>query len=399
MRILHIITRLIRGGAQQNTVLSCAGQVKAGHEVFLAFGPIYGPEGSLEDDARQAGAELIEVPAMRRAILPGHDWFTYRALRKIIAGLSPDIVHTHSSKAGIVGRAAAWSQRVPGIVHTIHGLPFHKRQNRLVHDVYVATERWAARRCHRLVGITRAMNEAFAENRIGSAEQFRVVPSGVDFASLGLSLTKPVPDERVRQRVRAELGVEGDEPVIGIVARLDRLKGHDDLLDVLPEVLRSHPKAHLLFVGDGWHRGALHSRITEMRASERVRITGVVDLPRVVEFLQAMDVMALPSYQEGQGRALVEAMACGCACVGYAAGGIPAVCVDGVTGLLAPVGDRRALARAIVSLLHDKALRCTLAEAGRKHVYEHFSAAAMVRGLEGVYQELSNNPPGHERKH
>lgn len=388
MRILHIITRLIRGGAQQNTVISCAGQVAAGHEVFLAFGPIYGPEGSLEDEARAAGAKLIVVPAMRRAILPGHDYFTYRALRKIIRDIKPDIVHTHSSKAGIVGRAAAWAERVPGVVHTIHGLPFHERQFRPIHDAYVMTERWAAKRCHRLIGITQAMNDAFAANRLGRPEQFRVVPSGVDFDKLGLPLSRPMPDPQVRARVRAELKLDATAPLIGIVARLDPLKGHDDLLDILPDLIQRYPGIHLLFVGDGWHRATLEQRLITMNLRDRVTITGVVALPRVIELLQTMDVMALPSYQEGQGRALVEALACGCAVVGYAVGGIPEVCVDGVTGKLAPVGDRTKLSAAIGVLLDDRPLREKLTNQGRLHMHEHFSAAGMIRALESVYREL-----------
>lgn len=180
MKILHVITRLILGGAQQNTVMCCRAQVSGGHQVWLAYGPIYGPEGSLLEEAQASGAKLVQINAMRRTVLPFHDLRCYAALRRLIREIQPDIVHTHSSKAGILGRAAAWRQRVPAVIHTIHGLPFHTRQTRLLYKGYVAAERWAARRCHRLIGLTQAMCDAFAEHGIGRAEQFYVVPSGVD---------------------------------------------------------------------------------------------------------------------------------------------------------------------------------------------------------------------------
>ncbi|MFA7237534.1 MAG: glycosyltransferase, partial [Phycisphaeraceae bacterium] len=108
MKVLHLITRLILGGAQENTVLSCEGQRQAGHDVTLAFGPIYGPEGSLRDRAERSGCKLVELPAMKRAILPGTDWRCYRQCLRLIREIKPDVVHTHSSKAGIIGRMAAW---------------------------------------------------------------------------------------------------------------------------------------------------------------------------------------------------------------------------------------------------------------------------------------------------
>ena len=186
MTIVHVITRLILGGAQQNTVLTCAAQVAAGHTVTLIYGPIYGPEGSLLAEAQKSGANLVRVSSLRRPILPLHDYYCYHALRRRIRELQPDIVHTHSSKAGIIGRAAAWDERAPVVIHTIHGLPFHSRQPRWLYRVYVATERWAARRCHKMIGVTRAMCETFRRHGIGAPDQFEVVPSGVVLADFVL---------------------------------------------------------------------------------------------------------------------------------------------------------------------------------------------------------------------
>ncbi len=386
MRILHVITRLIQGGAQQNTVLSCAAQVRAGHDVHLAFGPIYGPEGSLLDEAQATGATLHEVASMRRAIHPWHDARCYLALRRLIRDIRPDIVHTHSSKAGILGRVAAWHEKVPVVIHTVHGLPFHDRQPRWLHQAYVTLEKYAARRCHHLVAITPAMVQAFRQKRIAPPDRFSVIPSGVDLSRLEIA-----PDARLH--AREKLGLPPDAPVVAILARLDPLKGHDDLLDILPTLLQRFPTMQVLFIGDGWHRPHLERRLARSGFSEHVQLLGFVPHDQVRAVLPAADVKVLPSYQEGQSRTLVEALLCGCGIVAYEVGGIPSICIEGRTGKLVPVGDRSALADAITWMLEHPDERQAMVEQGRMLVREKFSAEYMTRELESLYQRLVKNRP------
>lgn len=381
LRILHVITRLILGGAQQNTVMSCAAQVKAGRRVWLAYGPVYGPEGSLEGEARASGAEIRVLRSMRRAVLPGHDVLVYRELRRLIREVKPDVVHTHSSKAGIVGRAAAWAENVPAVIHTVHGLPFHEKQNRLVHSLYVALERWAAKRCHHLIAITPAMVDAFEKHRIAPREKFTVIPSGVDLSKFGENANQ-------RTHVRREWGVPQDAPVLGILARLDPLKGHDDLLTIMPRLLRRLPELRLVFIGDGWNRPHLVQRIGREGLRDRVLMTDLVPHDEVARLLNAIDVKVLPSYQEGQSRTLIEALLCGCGIVAYNVGGMPSICIDGVTGRLVTAGDLDALADAIVWMFEHPAERRAMVERGQRHVREHFSAETMVREIEAVYHRV-----------
>ncbi len=371
MRILHIITRLILGGAQQNTVMSCAAQSKAGHEVTLAYGPIYGPEGSLLDEARASGAELVEVPELVRAVHPWKDWRCCAALRRLIREIEPDVVHTHSSKAGILGRAAAWKERVPAVVHTVHGLPFHDRQPRIVHALYVRLERWAARRCHHLIAITPEMVDAFEAERIRPPGGFTVIPSGVDLSRFEI----------------ARPGRDGP-PVIANLARLDPLKGHDDLLDIFPRLAERFPGITMLFIGDGWRRAHLEARIRDMSLTGRVKLLGLVPHDEVAQVLAGVDVKVLPSYQEGQSRTLIEALMCGCGIVAYDVGGIPSVCIDGVTGKLTPVGNAQALADAIVWMLEHPRERERLVQAGQAHVRDRFDVRKMTDQIEALYRRL-----------
>ncbi|HCD33767.1 MAG TPA: glycosyltransferase family 1 protein, partial [Phycisphaerales bacterium] len=172
------------------------------------------------------------------------------------------------------------------------------------------------------------------------------------------------------------------------VARLDPLKGHHDLLDIYPKLLERHPDLRLFFVGDGWDRDQIEKRIEDQHWEKQVILAGLVPPRQVPSLLHAMDIMALPSYQEGQGRTLVEALLCGCAIVGYDVGGIGEVCIDRQTGRLAPVGNKDQLAQAIHDLLADPTHRKKLADAGYKHVIKHFTEQVMVQKLEDLYQQM-----------
>ncbi len=382
MTVLHIITRLILGGAQQNTVASCAAQVEAGHRVTLVYGPIYGPEGSLQEQAIQSGAELVCVGSLRRAVLPVHDAICYRALRKLIRRIKPDVVHTHSSKAGILGRAAAWKERVPAIVHTVHGLPFHEGNTAFVNGLYVALERAAAKQCHAIVGVTQAMVDTFLHRRIGRQEQYRVIPSGVDPRNFS-----PATVEQ-RNTSRAELHIPESAQVIGLVARLDPFKGQDDLIEIAPRLLESLPELRILLVGEGWHGPALRQRVTELGLSQRVIFSGLVPPDRVARLIHALDVSVLPSRQEGQPRSLVQSLFCAVPVVAYDSGGIGEVCVDGKTGRLVHAGDRHALTDALRWMLSHPHERKQLGEQGRAYALERFDLGIMTRRLETLYAQL-----------
>ena len=398
MRILHVITRLILGGAQQNTVMSCQAQAEAGHEVHLAYGPISGPEGSLLGEAKASGATLHELPSMVRELSPLRDALAYHRLTRLCRRrLNPDLVHTHSSKAGILGRYAAYGARGrypdrmrPCIVHTVHGLPFHPHQSAWRNRLYISLERDVANVADHLVAITPAMVDAFVEHRIAPREKFTVIPSGVDTAAFTPA------DAESRNQMRARLGLPADAYVVGHVGRLDPLKGHADLLDILPDLQEKGRQTWLLFVGDGFHRATLEGHPNYRTGN--VVMTGLVPLTEVPEYLAAMDVMALPSYQEGQSRTLCEALLCGVPIVAYAVGGIPSVCIDGETGRLVPVGDRAALAAALRGLRDDPAYAAALAERGRRHVLQHFSADRMNRELLALYDRLMADPRDKSRR-
>jgi len=398
MRIMHISTRLILGGSQENTILSCEGQLARGHDVSLVYGPIYGPEGSLlqrvqdfrTDDGRSI--EAIETPNMVRDLAPLKDLKCRRDLRKLIHDWKPDVVHTHSSKAGILGRLAAWRERVPCVIHTVHGPPFHKYESKWRNAIYILAERIAAKRCHVIACVADAMREQFLEVGIGKPEQYVTVWSGME--------TQPFLEPTwTRQQVREELGLSENDFVLGTVARLAELKGHDDLLDGLGELMKQHrahghdarPTVKLLWVGDGWWRDRLLDRVKALGLDGQVITTGLVPPEQIPKYLQAMDVLIHPSYREGLPRTVTQALLSATPVIAYDVDGTREVCIDRETGLLLQPGDLCGLRDAVQWMMDHPDQRAALAQRGREMCRERFAASRMAEHLLEIYSGVMSD--------
>ncbi|MHC4874670.1 MAG: glycosyltransferase, partial [Planctomycetota bacterium] len=223
MRVLHVITRMILGGAQENTMLSIFGQMENHNcEVALLTGPTTGPEGTIVPLLEKKGVPVFVEPSIIRSINPTAELKALRALRKKIKEWKPDVVHTHSSKAGVLGRIAAWQEKVPFIVHTIHGLPFHPYQTALKNFIYITAEKYAAKRCHKIVSVADAMTSQALAAGVGRKEQYLTIYSGMEVDPL-------LKQDFDRQEIRKEFGFSENDFVIGKVARLFELKGHEYL--------------------------------------------------------------------------------------------------------------------------------------------------------------------------
>ena len=391
MRIMHISTRLILGGSQENTVLSCEGQAALGHDVSLVFGPIYGPEGSLLDrvtafrTADGRSIEAIETPNLVREVNPIKDWRCYGDLCRLIRSWKPDVVHTHSSKAGILGRLAAWKQRVPCVVHTIHGPPFHRYEARWRNAIYILSERIAAKRCHAIVCVADAMREQFLAARIGRPEQYLTIYSGME-------VDRFINPQWQRSEVRRELRFHEEDFIVGTVARLAENKGHDDLLDALEPVMRNHANVRLLWVGDGWWRERLLERVRTMGLQDRVVTTGLVPPEHIPKYMQAMDVLVHPSYREGLPRTVTQALLSALPVVAYDVDGTKEVCITGETGRLVSPGDLAGLREAVVWMMGHARERAAMGQRGREMCRHRFAASTMVNELEKVYAAVLGQP-------
>ncbi len=380
VRCIHVITRLILGGAQENTLLTVEGLDRlGGFRTSLVTGPAIGPEGNLIERARRNDVDLMVLSHLRRQISPWHDALAFRSLLRIFRGERPDIVHTHSSKAGILGRLAAHRTGVPVIIHTVHGPPFHPYQNALANRGFRWLERLAARHTCRLISVADAMTETFVTARVAPAEKFVTVYSGMEVEPF-------LRENGSRNRVRAELGIRQNDIVIGKIARLFRLKGHEDVLHAFTEIHRRFPAARLLFVGDGILRERLEALALRLGVREKVTFAGLVSAERVPEMIKAMDLLVHASLREGLARVLPQALLSGCPVVSYDVDGAREIVKDGVTGFLVPPRRVDRLREAMIQALSDLGTAREMARRGRELFTEQFRAETMVRRIVEVYQ-------------
>ena len=379
MHALHFITRLILGGAQENTLLTCEGQHAAGDRVTLVTGPGLGPEGDLMRRAAAGGYAVRVLPGLVRNIAPCADAAAYRAARRLFAELRPDLVHTHSGKAGVLGRAAASALGIP-VVHTIHGPSFHPGQHPLAHRALRAAERWAGRRTDRFISVADAMTEQYVAAGVAPADRFVTVRSGMEVEPF---LHPPRP----RAEVRRELGFAPHDVVAAKVARLFPLKGHEFVLDAA-ERLSAHPDLKFLLIGDGILRGELERRVAAAGLTGRVLFTGLVPPARIPELLHASDLAVHCSLREGLARVLPQALISARPVVSFDVDGAREVCLDGVTGRLLPPHDVPALTAALAELAADPDLRRRMGEEGRRRFTDPFRHTTMVRQIRAVQADV-----------
>lgn len=384
MHIVHYITRLIIGGAQENTLLTVEDQHHLfGDRVTLIAGPGAGPEGSLEQRARDGGIDLRTIAASQRAIHPWHDWRTYRELVQLLRVIKPDLLHTHSSKAGIIGRAAAEKLQMP-CVHTIHGAAFHFGQNPLAFHTYKALERWAGRRTDKFISVCDAMTDQYLAAGIASRDKYVTVYSGFDVDPF---LVPPRPPEQVRQ----ELGLEPQHVVIGKIARLFPLKGHEYLVQAARSVVDNCPDVRFLLVGDGTLRQSLETELQARGLRQHFVFAGLVPPGKVPELIHAMDIVAHTSVWEGLARVLPQGLIAGKPVVSYDIDGANEVVIPGETGCLVPARAIDALSAALIDLAISPDKRHRLGQAGKKRFADQFRHQTMTKRIREVYQSVLNH--------
>lgn len=372
-RLLHLITRLDVGGAQDNTLATVEGRDRDKYEVHVAARP----GGRWEERAARAADRFIPIPHLCAPLRPISDLQAYFETRRVLRAGNYDLVHTHSSKAGVIGRFASRGLAT-GVVHTIHGFPFHQFMPRWKQRLFVGLERRACQRCDHVVTLSEADRQEGIRLGVVDADRSSVVFTGVDFGKL-----EP---KRARQQIRQEFGTPSEAPVIVNVGRLDPQKAQRLLIDAFASLAREFPTAECWLVGEGECQGELVQSITRHRLDRRVKLLGLRS--DVADILAAADVFAFSSLWEAMGRALIEAMCVGKAVIAPAIYGIPELVQHGERGLLYPVSDVGALADCLRRYLRDPSLGVRHGMAARKFARSHFDATQMVRRLEAIYERV-----------
>ncbi len=383
MKICHVITRLIVGGAQENTLLTIKGHLEKGHENVLATGFSPGREGKLLENADYGEFQAVEFPDLVREISPIHDLKAFFALKKFFKENRFDVVHTHSSKAGIIGRLAARAAKVPVVVHTVHGQAFHPYQSRLKNSLFIFLERFAAGFCDKIYAVAQAMIDQCVAAKVAPAKKYMVVYSGMDTAAFA--------NAGRESSLREKLGIPENALTIVTVARLFAQKGYEYVIPAAEKVLQKHPDTHFLFVGDGPMYDQLNEQLEKAGLRENFHFAGLVPPDQVARYIAQADMLWHLSLHEGLPRAVVQALATGIPAIGFALDGTPEVIINGETGYTTAAEDIEDVAEKTSMLLDSPELRRTLGEKGKAKVLEQFNWRKMADILEAEYLALLNS--------
>lgn len=379
------------GGAQENTLITCKLLAQRGHDVTLITGPAIGPEGELFTKAQSEPYRLLTVDDMIRAINPFKDKAAYKQIKKHLAELKPDIVHTHSAKAGILGRYAAYklrnthdALRNTKIVHSIHGLAFHRYESPLTNRFYIIVEKAAAKRTDFFITVADAMTQQALDEGIGSPQKYITAYSAIEEDDF---LT-PLPQEQITE-FRVKYGICKNAVVLATVARLFELKGHDFIVSSARELNKKFENAVWLFVGDGNLSDFYKEEVKRLGLAHCIKFTGLLPPSQIPLALQASDILVHCSLREGLARAIPQAMLCGKPAIAFDLDGSKEV-VNSNTGRLIEPQNTAQLIQACAELIENKELRLTLGNNARESVKRKFAPDTMVDTIEGIYKKLLN---------
>jgi glycosyltransferase involved in cell wall biosynthesis len=375
LRIAHVITRLINGGADENTVISCNQGVRSGHDVTLVHGAQTRPEILAKVDAR---VKIVELRSLVQPIAPLRDMKALGDLVRTFRCLRPDVVHTHTSKAGILGRLAARAENVPVLVHGVHIVPF-VNVGRLETYAYLTAERAVQGMTHAFIDVSSAMRDQCVEAGVGSPERHHVVPSGFDL-SLFRHGTEPE-DWRDLLRLRPN---DPRPPVVVMLAVFEARKRHLECLESIPRIVARLPEVRFVFAGDGRLRKDIEARIRTLGIERNVVLTGFHPHPE--ELIALADVCLLASVREGLPRVLMQYLAGGRAVIAADLPSIDEVVRHDVNGLVVR-SDLEGLDDAIIGLLEDPSRRARLARGAAATELLEWDAARMGERLEAVYAD------------
>ncbi len=388
MKIVHIITRLILGGAQENTLITCKLLAQRGHDVTLITGPAVGPEGELLEQTKGQDYQVIVLDRLRRAINPFKDIISYFQIKKLLRQLQPDIVHTHSAKAGILGRFAGyslkgkWAENLPAVVHTIHGLAFHQYQSQWLNKFYIAIEKSTAKRTDFFISVANAMTAQATAVGIGRPEQFITAYSAIEEDDF----LEPISEER-KGDFRRKYEISKDSIVLVTIARLFMLKGHEYIIESAKHLSKRFEKCVWLFVGDGNLSDHFKQQVCQLGLAEKVKFTGLLPPSQIPLAIQSSDILVHCSLREGLARTLPQAMLCGRPAVSFDVDGAREVVNENTGRLIGPKNVEQ-LTKACAELIKDQDLRKKLGENGRESVKEKFAPETMVGTIEAVYRKL-----------
>lgn len=379
IKIALVITRLDWGGVPDIIRIICNNLNPAIYDLRLITGPTKYPSVKTKEFLNKLNGRLIILSNLQRNINPLKDSLTLINLYRLFRREKFGLVHTHTSKAGILGRIAAKAAGVPKVAHTFHGHTFYGYFGIWMSKIVVATERFAAGFADKITVLTELEKEDLIKFKIAPPAKIAVINSGLE-----LDIYKEVNID-VASKKKA-LQIEPEVLVVGMIGRLEPVKGPEYFIEAAKFISERFSKVKFLVVGEGSLRNKLEDSCKKLNISEKFIFTGWRE--DVAEILPILDVLVLPSLNEAVGRILIEAGACGVAAVATRVGGVAEIVKDGETGILVAPKDAYSLAKAVISLLEDEGKRLKMKEAAKKWIDDKFSASKMAKRFSDLYEEL-----------
>lgn len=377
MKIVHVLTRLLRAGSEENTLACCLAQARNGHEVILVHGKEFDPV--LRASIAKA-LRVVTLDALVPPLSPTHDISAIGQLKRLLREWRPDIVHTHQSKAGIIGRLAARQARIPGIIHGVHILPF-VHVGTVQRLMYLAAERLAARPTQAFIDVSQAMRDICVAHHIGSPGQHHIVHSGFDLKRFSQARWPDEPHLLLGTTPGAP-----KPPVVLMLAALEPRKRHVEFIEAFAQVVERIPNVRLLLAGEGPARSSVEAAIARSPVANSIRLIGYHSEPE--RLISLADVCVLTSMREGLPRVVMQYLAGSRPCVASHLPGIEEVVRHGVNGIVTPAEDVSAAAAAITDLLGNEPYRARLADGARRTDLSSWGLDAMCERVEMVYRSI-----------
>ena len=381
IKVAHIIARMITGGADENTLFTIEGLNKEKYEIDLITGEEFNKD--ILNKVKNHPFDIIQIKGLKWKLNFLHDPIVLLKLIKLLKGKHYDIVHTHTTKAGILGRIAARIVGVPVIVHGLHGSTFEAFNSGLLNWLLFLFERLTGRFTDAYVSVSGVLSEKYIERGIGKKENYHTVYSGME-----LEIFYGVRGKINCRKKRGELGIDAGDFVIGNVARLETRKGHQFLLDAFKNVVgeQKYSQVKLLIIGEGNKRKYLENYVKELNLEDKVIFTGYRE--DVEELMALMDIFVLTSLREGLPRVLVQAAAVGMPSIAFNVDGVPEIIKDNYNGFLVKVKDVEQLENRIVKYMNNKELVLLHGQKGREFIENKWSIEGMVDRIDKIYQDL-----------
>jgi glycosyltransferase involved in cell wall biosynthesis len=388
VKLLRVIARLNVGGPALHVAYLTEGLADRGYDTTLVTGSLAHGEESMSQVAENRGARIVMLPHLARDISPLNDALAVFRLAELIRKERPQILHTHTAKAGFVGRIAALlagNARPPIVVHTFHGHVLRGYFNPFVTLGFRTLERWLASGTTKLIAVSPEVRDDLVRLGVAPQEKFAVIRLGIELGE------RVGGGDDVRRETRRQLGIGPDAFVVGWVGRMTAVKRTDDVLRAFRELLDRDVDAWLCLVGDGPDRAHMERRAHELGIARRCLFVGYQD--DVAPYYEAIDALLLPSVNEGTPVSVIEALAAGRPAVATRVGGVPDVVRDGVDGFLADVGDASTLADRLAELARDPERRAEMGREGREHVVQRYAVDRLVDDVDRLYRELLSALP------